>query len=127
VRRQRGHQWTGSALDFGAVMFDEGLAQRIREHLIEGANVAEKKMFGGLAFMVDGNMCIGVIGGELIARVGPQATDTALARPGARTFDFSGRPMKGWVTVRSEVLSEDQMLATWIDDALGFVRTLPPK
>jgi TfoX/Sxy family transcriptional regulator of competence genes len=107
--------------------FDEGLAQRIREHLAGTGGVAEKRMFGGLAFMVDGNMCLGVIGDELVARVGPDATEAALARPGARVFDFSGRPMAGWVTVDQGALQSDQDLDAWAQDALGFVRTLPPK
>jgi TfoX/Sxy family transcriptional regulator of competence genes len=89
--------------------------------------VSEKQMFGGLAFLVDGNMCVGVIGEELIARIGLAATDAALERPGSRLFDFSGRPMKGWITVAPDGLEDDDALAGWIDDALGFVRTLPPK
>jgi TfoX/Sxy family transcriptional regulator of competence genes len=106
--------------------FDQGLAQRLREQLAGTGGVAEKQMFGGLAFLVDGNMCVGVIGSELIARVGLDATEAALERPGSRLFDFSGRPMKGWITVDPAAL-EDDALAAWVDDALGFVRTLPPK
>jgi TfoX/Sxy family transcriptional regulator of competence genes len=106
--------------------FDEGLAQRLRERL--GAErVAERKMFGGLAFLVDGNMCVGVMGEELIARVGPDATDAALRRPGARLFDFSSRPMKGWLQVEPAALEDDDALDAWVEDALGYVRTLPPK
>jgi TfoX/Sxy family transcriptional regulator of competence genes len=107
--------------------FDQGLAQRLRERLAGTRGVAEKQMFGGLSFLVDGNMCVGVIGGELIARVGPDATDAALERPGSRLFDFSGRPMKGWITVDPAALEDDDALAAWVDGALGFVRTLPPK
>jgi TfoX/Sxy family transcriptional regulator of competence genes len=107
--------------------FDQGLAQRLREQLAATGGVTEKQMFGGLAFLVDGNMCVGVIGEELIARVGLDATDAALERPGSRLFDFSGRPMKGWITVAPDALEDDDALAGWIDDALGFVRTLPPK
>jgi TfoX/Sxy family transcriptional regulator of competence genes len=107
--------------------FDQGLAQRMREQLADTGGVTEKQMFGGLAFLVDGNMCVGVIGEELIARVGLDATDAALERPGSRLFDFSGRPMKGWITVAPDALEDDDALAGWIDDALGFVRTLPPK
>jgi TfoX N-terminal domain len=76
---------------------------------------------------VDGNMCVGVIGEELIARVGLDATDKALQRPGSRLFDFSGRPMKGWITVAPAGLEDDDALAAWVDDALRFVHTLPPK
>jgi TfoX/Sxy family transcriptional regulator of competence genes len=107
--------------------FDQGLAQRMREQLADTGGVTERQMFGGLAFLVDGNMCVGVIGEELIARVGLDATDAALERPGSRLFDFSGRPMKGWITVAPDALEDDDALAAWIDDALGFVRTLPPK
>jgi TfoX/Sxy family transcriptional regulator of competence genes len=106
--------------------FDEGLAQRLRERL--GAErVAERKMFGGLAFLVDGNMCVGVMGEELIARVGPDATDAALRRPGARLFDFTSRPMKGWLQVEPAALEDDDALDAWVEDALRYVRTLPPK
>jgi hypothetical protein len=107
--------------------YDEGLAQRLREQLDEVPELTEKKMFGGLAFMVRGNMLVGVIGDELIARVGSDATDAALAKPGARIFDFSGRPTKGWVTVGGAPLGEDETLAAWIADARTFVDTLPPK
>ena len=107
--------------------FDQGLAQRIREQLATTGGVAEKQMFGGLAFLVDGNMCVGVIGEELIARIGLDATNSALERPGSRLFDFGGRPMKGWITVDPAALEDDDALAAWIDDALGFVHTLSPK
>jgi hypothetical protein len=107
--------------------FDQGLAQRVRERLAGTGGVTEKQMFGGLSFLVDGNMCVGVIGEELIARVGPDGTEAALTRPGSRLFDFSGRPMKGWITVAPTGLEADDALAAWIDDALGFVRTLPAK
>jgi TfoX/Sxy family transcriptional regulator of competence genes len=107
--------------------FDQGLAQRIREQLAATGGVAERQMFGGIAFLVDGNMCVGVIGDDLIARVGPAATEAALGRPGSRLFDFSSRPMKGWIMVEPGALEADDALAAWIDDALGFVRTLPPK
>jgi TfoX/Sxy family transcriptional regulator of competence genes len=107
--------------------FDEGLAQRLREELAGTGGVAEKRMFGGLAFLVDGNMCVGVIGDELIVRVGLDATEAALERPGSRLFDFSGRPMKGWITVGPDALEDDEALAGWVGSALAFVRTLPPK
>jgi TfoX/Sxy family transcriptional regulator of competence genes len=106
---------------------DEGLAQRLRERLAGTGGVAEKRMFGGLSFLLDGNMCVGVIGEELIARVGPDATEAALERPGSRLFDFSGRPMKGWVTVEPGALEDDDALAGWVELGLAFVRTLPPK
>ena len=107
--------------------FDEGLAQRLREQLAGSGGVAERRMFGGLSFLVDGNLCVGVMGQELIARVGPEVTPGALERPGSRLFDFTGRPMKGWVTVAPDALEDDAALAGWVELALAYVRTLPPK
>jgi TfoX/Sxy family transcriptional regulator of competence genes len=106
--------------------FDEGLAQRIRERLAGTDGVTEKRMFGGLAFLVDGNMCVGVIGEELIARVGPD-TPTSAGLVGGRPFDFTGRPMKGWTSVETDALAADATLDAWVEAALAFVRTLPPK
>lgn len=105
--------------------YDESLAERVRERLHD-AVVTEKKMFGGLAFMEHGNMTVGVLGDDLIARVGPEATDAALARPGTRVFDFTGRPMRGWVVVAGDGL-EDDALAGWVEQARGYAATLPPK
>jgi TfoX/Sxy family transcriptional regulator of competence genes len=107
--------------------FDQGLAERVRAQLAGMPGLTERRMFGGLSFLVDGNLCVGVLGDELMARVGPAATEAALARPGSRLFDMGGRLMKGWVNVRSEVLEADDALAGWVADALAFVRTLPPK
>jgi TfoX/Sxy family transcriptional regulator of competence genes len=107
--------------------FDQELAQRVRDQLAATSGVTERKMFGGLSFLVDGNLCVGVLGEELMARVGPDATEAALARPGSRLFDMGGRPMKGWVNVHAGVLEADDALAGWVADALAFVRTLPPK
>ncbi|MFG2879037.1 TfoX/Sxy family protein [Streptomyces sp. NPDC048337] len=107
--------------------YDEGLAQRIREQLGERPDVAEKRMFGGLAFLLHGNMTVGVVGDELIARVGPEQAEQALARPEARPMDFTGRPMRGWVTVGGPALAEDTVLDHWITTATAFTDTLPPK
>jgi TfoX/Sxy family transcriptional regulator of competence genes len=107
--------------------FDQGLAQRVRGHLDGAGGLTEKQMFGGLSFLIDGNLCVGVIGEELIVRVGPAATEAALGRPGSRLFDFSGRPMKGWITVDPSGLEADDALAGWVDEALGFVQPLPRK
>src|SRR5262245_50395193 len=89
VRRQERHP----------VAYDKGLAQRIREALEDQPNISEKKMFGGLAFLVRGNMCVGVVGDQLMVRVGAEAHDEALRQPFARKMDFTGRPMKGLVYV----------------------------
>ncbi|GGW49625.1 TfoX/Sxy family protein [Streptomyces xantholiticus] len=107
--------------------YDEGLAERIRHRLGTDPAVTEKRMFGGLAFLHAGNMAVGVIGDGLMVRVGPEATDAALARPGTRPFDFTGRPMRGWVVVAASALSEDSDLDDWIDRGRGFAAGLPPK
>jgi len=107
--------------------YDAGLAERIRQHLSGQPGVVEKKMFGGVSFMVDGNLCVGVIGDELCARVGSDALDAALRRPGAHVFDFSGRPAQGMVSVAPSGLQDDDAFAAWVDESLTHVRTLPPK
>ncbi|WP_327255847.1 TfoX/Sxy family protein [Streptomyces sp. NBC_01244] len=107
--------------------YDEGLAERIREQLGERTGLTEKRMFGGLSFLLDGNMTVGVVGDELIARVGSDHTAQAVARPEARPMDFTGRPMRGWVTVSGPTLAEDAVLEHWIKTALAFAGTLPPE
>ncbi|MDT4988361.1 MAG: hypothetical protein QOI74_2455 [Micromonosporaceae bacterium] len=106
--------------------FDDVLAGRIRERLREVPGVDEKKMFGGLAFLTGGNMTVGVYGDDLIARIGPDGQAAALTEPGARRFDITGRPMRGWVLVAGEAL-DDAVLDRWIRRARDFVATLPPK
>jgi TfoX/Sxy family transcriptional regulator of competence genes len=110
------------------VAFDEDLAERVREALPADvvARVTERKMFGGLAFMLDGNMLVGIVGDELMARLGPDAADAALERPHVRIMDFSGRPMKGMVFVEPGAL-DDEELTRWVAGALDFVAALPPK
>ena len=108
--------------------FDEGLAQRVREDYEPlGHDVVEKKMFGGIAFMVGGHMACGVTDARLMVRVGPHAYDQALAEPHARPMDFTGRPMRGYVFVDAPGLASDEQLAKWLHICLDFVRTLPPK
>ncbi len=107
--------------------YDEGLAERIREVLDSQEGVIEKKMFGGLAFMVRGHMCCGVSGDDLMLRVGPDHHDDALAQPHTRAMDFTGRPMKGFVYVGPEGLASDEQLEEWVGRGLSFVRSLPPK
>jgi TfoX/Sxy family transcriptional regulator of competence genes len=108
------------------VAYDEALSERIRERLADVPGVTDKRMFGGIAFLTNGNMTVGVTGDDLMVRVGPDATDDALRQPGARLFDMTGRPMKGWVVVDGTVL-DDEVLTDWIDRARRFVATLPPK
>jgi hypothetical protein len=84
-------------------------------------------MFGGVAWMERGNLVVGVLGDDMIARVGPAATQAALQEEGVRPFDFTGRPMNGWVVVAQEALADDEDLAAWVERCRGFVRTLPEK
>ncbi len=107
--------------------YDERLAGRIRDVLANRGDVVEKKMFGGLAFMVKGNMCCGVVGDELMARVGPDGYQAALKRPHARPMDFTGKPLKGFVYVAPEGSAAPDALESWIGLALEFVETLPAK
>jgi TfoX/Sxy family transcriptional regulator of competence genes len=105
--------------------YDEGLAERLRERLTDPA-VTAKKMFGGLAFLTNGHMTVGVSRDELIVRLGPEAIPAALARPGVRPFESGGRPMKNWVLVAGEFL-DDEELDSWVAEAGDYVSTLPPK
>jgi len=106
--------------------FDAELAQRIRDRMTAVAGVSERKMFGGLAFLTSGNMTVGVNGDDLVVRIDPEAMDDALAEPDVRPFDMTGRPMRGWIVVASDGLSDDD-LERWIDQARSYVATLPPK
>jgi TfoX/Sxy family transcriptional regulator of competence genes len=107
--------------------FDEGLADRVREVLASEERLAEKKMFGGFAFLLHGNLAVCVSGNELMVRVGREATQDALAHPHARPFDMTGRPMRGWVMVSAEGLEDEADLREWVARGVGFARTLPPK
>jgi hypothetical protein len=107
--------------------YDEALAQRLRDALAGREGLIEKKMFGGLAFMLHGNMCVGVMGEELMARVDPARFDEVVVRPGAHPFAMGGRSMAGWVLVDSAQIGDPQTLAAWIDEADQFVKTLPKK
>ena len=107
--------------------YDEGLATRVRELLQERPGVVEKQMFGGLAFLVQGNMACGVRGDELMVRVAPDTAEAALGEPGARPFDMTGRPMRGWILVGAEGVSTDPQLERWVARGAAFARSLPPK
>jgi len=107
--------------------FDDRLARRLRETLADRNDVVEKRMFGGIAFMVSGNMCCGIIGDTLMARVGPEHYESALQRPHAREMDFTGRPMKGFVSVDPKGFESGADLRAWVDLCLEFTESLPPK
>ncbi|AVX04105.1 hypothetical protein MXMO3_01575 [Maritalea myrionectae] len=106
----------------------EQLADRIRAVIGDDPNVSERKMFGGIAFMLNGNMLVGPHkDGTLMVRVGPELYDEALSRPGAKEMDFTGKPMKGFVHVHPDKIADDEALRTWIALATQFVGALPPK
>lgn len=107
--------------------FDESLAARIRKRLARRAGVTEKKMFGGLAFILNGNMCCGVHKREMIVRLDPEKMAAALAEPHTRVFDLSGRPMKGWILVQPAGIADDEALGRWVRLAADHAASLPPK
>ena len=106
--------------------YDEALVMRIRNALAKEEGITEKKMFGGIAFMKDGNMVCGPVGDSLMVRVGPAAYEEALMLPHAGPLAFTGRPMKGMVQVAPNGLDGDA-LTTWVGRGLAFASTLPPK
>lgn len=107
--------------------YDEALAGRVRELIGLRESVSEREMFGGITFMVAGNMACGVIGDELIVRVGAEDAERALSETHTRPFDFTGRPMRNWVVVAPEGVSEESELASWVDAGADFAASLPPK
>ncbi len=107
--------------------FDEQLAIRIRELFGPDPTVIERKMFGGLAFMHRGHMCCGIVGDELMVRVGPGAYESALGRPHARPMDFTGRPMKGMVMVEASGFDTNVALRGWVESGRAFTSSLPEK
>lgn len=108
--------------------YDEDLANRVRELLGREPGLAEKRMFGGLAMMVKGNMAVVVRGaGGLMVRVDPGESERLEAEPGAQATVMRGRPMRGWITVDPSVCEGDADLARWVDRGVRFTRTLPAK
>jgi hypothetical protein len=107
--------------------YDDGLAQRVRELLEEEPGFDEKKMFGGICFLLFGNMVCGIINDDLIVRVGIDVYEKALKLPQTKKFDLTGKPMKGWVMVLSPGLESDETLDQWVQKAVTYVRSLPPK
>ncbi len=107
--------------------FDESLATRIRDALARKKGVEEKKMFGGICFLLHGNLPVGVWKDSLIARLGPDEGEAALREPNVRVFDITGKPMRNWVLVEPEGVEEDDQLNDWIQRATKFVGKLPGK
>ena len=107
--------------------YDEGLAERLREVLVDVPDVTEKKMFGGLCLLVQGNMCCGIVDETLMVRVGPDQYETCLTIPHTREMDFTGKPLKGLIYVDPEGIAEDEDLTSWVDRCMTFIGSLPPK
>ena len=108
--------------------YDEDLAHRIRDLVSDQADVTEKKMFGGLAFLVGGNISVSASGkGGLMVRVDPEETDDLLAKPHARPFEMRGRAMRGWLRIDPEGLRTTRQLAAWVARGVAYARSLPAK
>ena len=107
--------------------FDESLAARIRQALARKKGVEEKKMFGGIGFLLHGNMLVGVRKDSLVVRLGEKEGEEALKEPHVKEFDITGRPMRNWVLVGPEGVQDDEQLSAWIQRAVKFVGKLPAK
>lgn len=107
--------------------YDHTLADEVRTAIGARSGLSEREMFGGITFMIDGNMAVGVTGDELMVRVGKEGHDGAVALPGARVFDMGSRPMKGWVAVGREGFPTEGELKTWVDRGVAYAESLPAK
>ena len=108
--------------------YDEALADRIRGLIAGERGVVEKKMFGGLAFLINGNMSVAASGqGGLLARVDPDKSDELLKKPGVESLVMRGRPMAGWLRVDADAVRTKQQLSSWVKRSVSFARSLPPK
>ena len=107
--------------------YDEAFAQRIRKALGKRKGLDEKKMFGGIAFLLNGNMCCGIHKDELIIRIEPAETAAVLAQQHTRRFDLTGRPMDGWILVAPKGIATDAQLGKWVAVAVQYAGALPPK
>jgi hypothetical protein len=107
--------------------FDQRLANRVRKALVAEPDLAEKRMFGGLAFMLRGHMCCGIVENSLMLRLGADGVRAALRQPHTREMDFTGKPMKTMVYVGPDGLGSSQTLGKWLRLAIAYSATLPPK
>jgi TfoX/Sxy family transcriptional regulator of competence genes len=107
--------------------YDHRIADEIRTGIGPHPALTEREMFGGIVFMINGNMAVGVSGDELMVRVGKEAHDDAVSRPGARPFDTGARPMRGWVGVTREGFSTEEDLLSWVEWGVSFAESLQPK
>jgi TfoX/Sxy family transcriptional regulator of competence genes len=107
---------------------DQDFANRIREELSDVDGITEKRMFGGLAFLLHGNLAVGIMStGNLMVRVGPDGTDEALAKPNTRLLEMRGRSMTGWVIVAAEGIRAKRQLGPWVKRGVAFASSLEPK
>lgn len=107
--------------------YSESLVRRIRHLLASRRGITEKKMFGGIGFLLNGNLCVGIWRTSLIVRLGPEQAAAALEEPNVVEFDITGRPMKGWIMVEPDGLETDEQLSGWIQRAVEFVGELRKK
>ena len=107
--------------------YDEQLAERVRGILTSFPGVAERKMFGGLAYLLRGNMCCGVVGEELMVRVGRESYEAALHEPHVREMDFTGRPLRGFIYVAADGLASEGDLRAWVERGARYAESLPAK
>ena len=107
--------------------YNEKLVQKVREQLKSTDGIEEKKMFGGVGFLLSGNMACGILNHDLIVRVGPEGYEDALQSLHTREFDITGRVMKGWVMVSAAGLKSAKDLSFWLRQGISFARTLPKK
>src|SRR5260221_1435875 len=107
--------------------FDQAIADRVRDVLASRGDLSERRMFGGIAFMLGGNMAVGVIGEDLMVRLDPGDAEEALREPYTRPMDFTGRPMKNMVYVDPAGTEADEDLAAWVNAGADFAESLPPK
>ncbi len=108
--------------------YDEALAQRVRELVARETGLSEKKMFGGLAFLIEGNMAVAASGqGGLLVRVDPAKSDALVARSSARPMEMRGREMAGWLRVDGEHVRTRRQLSAWVERGVTYARSLPPK
>ncbi|MCH9017539.1 MAG: TfoX/Sxy family protein [Chloroflexi bacterium] len=107
--------------------YDETLAERVRAVFQSEPGYTEKKMFGGICFMIGRNMALGVTGSDLMVRPGPDNFEDAMMLPHARPMDFTGRPMKGFVYIGTEGIESDEELSEWVERSLSFNATLAAK
>lgn len=107
--------------------YDQLLADEVRTCIGSRPGLSEREMFGGIAFLINGNMAVGVSGNELMVRVGKDAHDEVVTRPGARTFDMGARPMRGWLSVGGAGIATETDLESWVDLGVAFADGLPPK